>query len=85
MYQVLIKNYINKLTLSDIKKFGQQNGQVVSDGDAMVIYDAIKNDYKTLLSENYMEVFERVKKQIDPNVYNATLNMFQKYKNLYNL
>ena len=88
MYLKIISNYINKLTKDDIILFGFKNDIILNPTEVDYLFITIKNDYKILLSDNYMELFNKSKNYIDnkklKKIYNLFIDYRHKYKNYFN-
>lgn len=83
MYELIIKNYINSLTKNDLILFGLKNNIILNNSELDYIYKTIKNDYKTLLSNNYEYVFKNAKNYINPDNYKKIYNLFLDYRSKY--
>jgi len=83
MFYNLIINYINKLTIDDIKKFSITNNIILNDNELNYIYNVIKKDYKLLLSNNYNIVFNNAKDYIDETKLKKIYNLFIDYRSKY--
>lgn len=78
----LIKIYINKLTINDIKEFASKNQIKLSDSELNIIYDTVKKDYELLIKDSDA-VFKKVKKKISEENYIKIYNLFNEYKKKY--
>ena len=85
MYKTLIIKYIPKITLEDIIFYGQNNNIFLSDDEAKYILKTIQKDYLTLLSPNYMTVFEKSKLYLSSENYKKILNTFLTYQEKYKI
>lgn len=79
----LIKKYIDKLTIDDIKKYSLKNGISLNQQELIFIYNTIKNDYNKLLSDNYTEILDKLKKNLSEDNYRKIEFLFYKYKKEY--
>ncbi|MBR3661400.1 MAG: DUF2624 family protein [Bacilli bacterium] len=88
MFLSILENYINKLTIKDIILFSNKNNILLNSKEINYIYNVIKNDYKTLLSDNYDKVFKKAKDYIEEEklkkIYNLFLDYRSKYQNYFN-
>ena len=88
MFNNLISNYINKLSINDIKIFSLKNNIYLNDKEINYVYNVLKKDYKKLLSNNYDIVFHDAKKYIENDnlkkIYNLYLDYRLKYQNFIN-
>ena len=83
MKEKLIKNYINKLQLNDIKEFTINNNIYLNNDEIIIIYDVLKNNYKDLLNGNYNNSFRILKKNLIEKNYEQIKKLFFKYKEKY--
>ncbi len=83
MKDQLIKNYINKLNISDIEKFALNNNINLSNNETNVIYDIMKKNYKDILNGNYDTSFKILKNNLSNDNYEKVKNLFFKYKEKY--
>ena len=79
----LIKEYIDKITISDINKFANKNNINLDNNELNLIYKYIKNDWKTIIYGNYNIILNDLKNKIDINKYNKIENLFYKFKSKY--
>ena len=81
MYEKIIENYINKLTLNDISFFALKNSINLNDSELDYIYKVIKKDYKILLSNNYESILIDAKNYLSEDNYKKICNLFLDYRN----
>jgi len=79
----ILKNYINKLTINDIKNYVIKNNYIVSDKDINTIYNYIKRYWEDIYNGN-LEYFNKIKKEVDYSTYNLIINLYNKYKDYLN-
>ena len=79
----ILKNYINKLTINDIKNYLDQNNYLVSDKDINTIYNYIKRYWEDIYNGN-LECFNKIKKEVDYSTYNLIIDLYNKYKDYLN-
>lgn len=79
---ILIKNYINRITKEDIKKFSIKNNIVLNDIELNIIYKVIKEEYELLL-ENYECIFLKYKDLFNQDNYNKIYELFTIYRKRY--
>lgn len=87
MYNSLIKKYINLLTKEDIKKYSLKQNIVLSNSEIDILYDVIKEEKNIhlLLSNDYEQVFQKIKPYIKNENYNKIKDIFLEYKNKFHL
>ena len=81
MYELIIKNYINKLSKNDIVYFALKNNICLNDLELDYVYKTIKNNYKTLLSDDYVIIFNEGKNYLTCDNYEKICNLFLDYRN----
>ena len=79
----ILKNYINKLTINDIKNYLDQNNYIVSDKDINTIYKFIKRYWEDIYNKD-LSSFQQIKKEVDYSTYNLIINLYNKYKDYLN-
>lgn len=79
----LIKQYIDNMSINDVYSFASKNSVILNSSEANVIFNYIKNDWKTILYGNYHFVLERVKKEVSPTTARKIEELFNFYKNKY--
>lgn len=52
MYNNLIKKYIDLLTIDHVKKYAYKNNIIISNDEAITIYNFIKDNYEVLTNGN---------------------------------
>ena len=67
MYEVIIKEYLKRLSLKDINDFANKNNVSLKPGEDKVLYDFIMN--------NWMEVYK------GDETYNNGIKLFNEFKN----
>ena len=80
MYEILIKKYINKLTLNDINNYAKQNNILLQNNEDKIIYDFIINNWKNIYYSKNINIFDNLKKQLSNNTYNKIIELYNIYK-----
>ena len=80
MYENFIKPYIDKLNKEDIIKFAKNNDVSLENYELDIIYNYIKNDWKTLIFGNPTPVFTDLKLKLKEETYNKCVTLYNKYK-----
>jgi hypothetical protein len=83
MHKYIIKHYIDKLRLIDVKNFISDNNYNVTDDELHIIYNTIKNDWYKLLYGDYKSVFNKIKSHFNKDTYNNMIELYHYYKNKY--
>jgi sulfur relay (sulfurtransferase) DsrC/TusE family protein len=81
MYEFLIKEYINRMTLKDIKIFAQKEGVSITDNENKIIFDYIKNYWRTFLYGNPRPILDELKEKLNENTYNKMELLYIQAKN----
>lgn len=76
IYKKIIKNYINHLTIDDIKNYAKKQNEIITEKEANIIYEHIKKYQNELLNHNTSSF-----KILKENLRN---DLFQKITLLYN-
>ncbi|NLL44594.1 MAG: DUF2624 family protein [Mollicutes bacterium] len=80
MNELLIKQYINRLTHQDIDAFAKQYGLVLKENEIEIIYDCIKNNWRTILYGNPRNVLNELKQELEPITYNKLEQLYIYFK-----
>ncbi|MBQ9014385.1 MAG: hypothetical protein IJ094_12705 [Bacilli bacterium] len=80
MYEVLIKEYLKRLSLKDINDFVSKNNILLKDGEDKIIYDFIKNNWKEVYKGDYNKAFNSLKKEVSIDTYTAIINLYNEFK-----
>lgn len=80
LYEVLIKEYLKRLSLKDINDFANKNNILLKDGEDKIIYDFIKNNWKEVYKGDYNKAFNSLKKEVSIDTYNAIINLYNEFK-----
>ncbi len=76
----LITEYIKRLKKSDIIYYAENQGITLDNEELDIIYDYIKNNYKTIIYGNPKEILEEIKYKVKPITYNKIENLYIKFK-----
>ena len=78
----LLKNYIEKLTINELRNFGNKHGINISDTEYQFILDLVQKNFEDILvnDEKYLNIVEE---KINPEEFNKIKNLYLKYKNKY--
>jgi len=82
LYKELVRKYIDKLSIQDIKMFANKNNISYTDEEVLIVYDFIKNNYNNLLEQD-INVFLKIKGRIRPELYKQLINLYIEYKQKY--
>ena len=80
MYEVLIKEYLKRLSLKDINDFASKNGIVLPNGEDKKIYNIIMKYWKDVYQGNTNQAFNELKQTVSSNTYNVAMSLYNEYK-----
>lgn len=81
MYEVIIKEYLKRLSLKDINDFANKNNIILKNGEDKTIYDFIKNNWMKVYKGDVNKAFDSLKKEVSIDTYNAVINLYNEFKN----
>jgi hypothetical protein len=81
MKDLLIQEYINRLTLDDINAFAKQEGITVNEEEKKIIYSYLKEHWRTILYGNPRGIFDELKNKLNPDTYNKVEQLYIQAKN----
>lgn len=76
----LISEYVKRLKKEDINKFALKQGVTLEKEELDLIYNHIKNDYKTFIYGNPRPILDNVKQKVKPLTYNKIETLYQQFK-----
>ncbi len=80
MYEVLIKEYLKRLSLKDINDFANKNNMPLQAGEDKIIYDFIMNNWKEVYKGNPNIAFDKLKQKVSQNTYNNAIALYNEFK-----
>jgi len=78
----LIKNYIDLLTIDNLKEFSLNNNINLTDLELEYLLNLVKNNYEDILI-NDTKYLEDIKNNINSNEYQKVKDLYLYYKNRY--
>ena len=78
--EYLIKEYIKKLTINDIKTFAKKKNINISDYDSLILLDYAKNHYNDFLNGNDTKLINELKNKLSPNIFKEAYKLYLEYK-----
>lgn len=78
--EILIENYINSLSLNNLKNYAKNNNIYLNEKDAKIILDMAKKYWKIVYKGNANEVFNLLKEKIDKRTYEKIIELYNLYK-----
>lgn len=76
MYNDLIKKYVDKLTLDQIKEYANKKQIDLTEKDSIIIYNYIKKNYTSLISGNINTLLP-LKDKVNSNTYDALVSLYK--------
>ena len=67
--EYLIKEYIKKMTVDDIKNYAKKKNIEISNSDALILYSYAKNYYEDFLNGNDEYLIKELKSKLNPNTF----------------
>lgn len=83
MYDLIIENYVKNLTPNDVYLVATKNNIILNDKEFDYVFKTIKNNYKFLLGEDYMLIFDEAKKFLRSENYDKILALYLDYREKY--
>ena len=80
MNEYLIKEYIKKLEIDDIKKFAKKKNISITDTDAIILYTYTKNHYQEILDGNDKLVIRELRNKLNSNTFKEAYKLYLEYK-----
>lgn len=81
MYELLIKEYVNKLTEEDIKKYAKKYNIDINDEECQILYLYAKNYWKEFYKDEPKELISELKEKLRPNTFNVLYSFYKEFKN----
>ena len=76
----LISEYVNRMQKQDVNNFALKQGITLDNEELDIIYNYIKNNYKTLIYGNPKVILEEINYQVKPLTYNKIENLYMQFK-----
>ena len=76
----LISEYVNRMQKQDVNNFAIKQGITLDNEELDIIYNYIKNNYKTLIYGNPKVILEEIKYQVKRLTYNKIENLYMQFK-----
>ena len=80
MYEVLIKEYLKRLSLKDINDFSNKNNMPLINGEDKIIYDFIMNNWQEVYKGDANKAFLKLKQKVSSNTYNNIMTLYNEFK-----
>lgn len=76
MYEIIIKDYINKLTEEDIIRYGKKKNINISKEDSKTLYVYAKNYWREFYKGNPTELINELKESLQEDTFNKLYNLY---------
>lgn len=80
MYKNIIKNYAEKLDITEVKEYAKKEGVSITDYEAETLLNTVKDNIDDILEGNAEYYMESLKYKVSTPVYEKMLELFNKYK-----
>ena len=85
MKEIFIKKYVDILTKEDILKFASLNDVELSSNEVDIIYNVIKNEWKTIVFDDYKIILNKYKNNFSVEKLKKIEELILLYKNKFNM
>lgn len=76
MYEIIIRDYVNKLTEKQIIDFGKRKNIDISDHDAKILYLYAKNYWKVFYRGDPTDLIVELKEKLDSKTFNVLYKLY---------
>lgn len=83
MLKHYIEKCVKKMSIDDVYKFSKKNNVELTENEANTIFDAIKEDWETLVFGNHNIILDKNKNKLNHELYNKINELIIEYKNKY--
>ncbi len=80
MNEFLIKQYITNLTYGDINNFAEASGVTLNNDETEIIYNNIKNNWRTIIYGNPRGILNDIKEKLAPKTYHKIEELYVSFK-----
>ena len=82
MYEIIIKNYVDKLSYDDVINYAKKNNIILKDGEGKIIYDFIKKNWREIYKGDRLKMLNEIKNKVSNDTYLYILDIYNKYKDV---
>lgn len=79
----LVQEYVNRMNKEDVNRFAVSNGITLNDSELDLIYQHIKNNWRTIMYGNPREILDDLKQNLSPDSYQKVEGLYSYFKNRY--
>lgn len=76
MYEIIIRDYVNKLTENDILNFCNKKEIPINNDETQILYLYAKNYWKEFYKGNPNDLILELKEKINENAFNKLYNLY---------
>ncbi len=80
MYEVLIKEYLKRLSLKDINDFANKNNMPLEKNEDKIIYDFIMNNWMEVYKGDANKALSKLKQQVSSKTFNNIMKLYNDFK-----
>ena len=80
MYEIIIQNYIKKLTKQDIINFCNKENVSLTNEELDIFYIFIKKYWREFIKNEPSKIFNELKDKIRASTYDKMISIYNKYK-----
>lgn len=84
MYEIIIRDYINKLTEQDIIEYSKRKNIELNDDEVKILYLYAKNYWREFYKGYPKDLIEELKEKLRPQTFNTLYKMYVDLKNKFN-
>ena len=85
MYDRLVEEYINRLTINDIILFANKQGITLNSKEEQIIFRQLKEHWRTFLHGNPITLLEELKASLEPLTYQKLELLYVLAKEKFNM
>ena len=80
MYEVLIKEYLKRMSLKDINDFANKNNMPLEKNEDKIIYDFIMNNWMEVYKGDANKALSKLKQQVSSKTFNNIMKLYNDFK-----
>lgn len=84
MYEIIIRDYINKLTEQDIIEYSKRKNIELNDDEVKILYLYAKNYWREFYKGYPKDLIEELREKLRPQTFNTLYKMYVDLKNKFN-
>lgn len=84
MYEIIIRDYINKLTEQDIIEYSKRKNIELNDDEVKILYLYAKNYWREFYKGYPKDLIEELREKLRPQTFNTLYKIYVDLKNKFN-